>query len=729
MRRLLPLLTLLLLLASCAKEQKTDTSLYSTTRWTEFKVAIVAPLTESEEYRERIERIADWFSQEFHEGQKTLEQGAVLKFEWYDETSMTASDLEKLGSDFASRTDLAAVVGPFYSTSVEVVASKMYLADIPLFVPVMTSEEVQRRYSVATTGRIRSPFMWCLSECDVAQSEVLMGMIASYGYNVEHPDSIPSMALIATDDSYGKTFTEWVPYQAVGMDSELKLNCQYKAGDVKSISESVDQLAGCGVNYAIIAAATVADAEEFVRQVRGRGKKMPRIFFTDVTFNASFLSDPELAESAEGVTMYADPESGFLFSYQARFGELPTPDECMMYDALLLAGMACEYSLLTDMENLNSIVAHFSSADGAPAVNAWNSVGVREYLTQALSTGCASPIRGVSGKLRFDPESFTTRVSSEYALWRVFEGKFVIMSLVSTETVESISKWSSLSHYKNNYQEFNEDIHIQYGPMKDRWAVLVCSSGGWLNYRHVADVLGVYQMLKVRNYDDDHIILVMTDDLSQNARNTYPGEIRSTWDGNNLLEGAVVDYDQKSITASDVCDILLGRSSDRLPTVLKSDSCSNVFIYWSSHGYEGGFNWTGGDAMTSEMFGNTVREMYDRKMYRQMLICTEPCHSASVLNAIENCPGVLGIASAYETESSFADVYDAELGTWLSDRFTNNLLNSLGRERWQIVNPSYWDLYRSLREHTIGSHVKVINSDLFGNLYEDNVYDFFYESE
>ena len=105
----------LLLLASCAKDEVAD-GFYSSTEWTQYTVAVVAPLSESTEYKERIERITDWFSENFHKGQMRMEKGVSLKLEWYDESAMSIEDIQQLGRDFAGREDLAAVVGPFYST-------------------------------------------------------------------------------------------------------------------------------------------------------------------------------------------------------------------------------------------------------------------------------------------------------------------------------------------------------------------------------------------------------------------------------------------------------------------------------------------------------------------------------------------------------------------------------------------------------------------------------------
>ena len=715
----------LLLLASCAKDEVAD-GFYSSTEWTQYTVAVVAPLSESAEYKERIERITDWFTENFHKGQMRMEKGVSLKLEWYDESAMSIEEIKQLGRDFAGREDLAAVVGPFYSTSVDALCSKMYLAGIPIFAPVTTSEDVQRRYAVSSAGVIQEPFLWCMSGCDVTQSEALMDLIVSYGYKDYEDAPNTTVALIAPDDIYGKTFTEWLPYQAVGMELDLKANIQYDSGKEESIAESVESLSESEAEYAVVAAATVGDAREFLRLSREK-KDMPRLFFTDATFNAELLAEPSLAEGAEGMTMYADPESGFQAAYEARYGALPVPDECMLYDALMLCGMACEYSLLTGEEDLNAIVSRFSGIKGT-AVNVWNADGMEVWLSKCGSDETIRPLRGVSGTLSFDPEAHTSRILSHYAHWRVYEGQFVILCHITSNPYETTASWNSISMHEYDWEDFDEDVDITYGNLTDRWAVLVCGSTGWQNYRHSADVLGVYRMMKRSGYDDDHIILVLTDDLSSDSRNIYPGEIRSTPDGDNLLKDVKVDYTQQQVSAQDICDILLGNKSDRLPVVVESGQGSNIFFYWSGHGSVGNFNYTTGGDFTSEMLSATVRQMSDRQRFRQMLICAEPCHSSSVVRSIESIPGVLGIASAYDTESSFADVYNAQMGIWMSDRFSNNLIHKMsGIDAY--ISYTYQELYQHLWQNTIGSHVKVFNADCFGNLYKMNCSDFFYGYE
>jgi glycosylphosphatidylinositol transamidase (GPIT) subunit GPI8 len=82
---------------------------------------------------------------------------------------------------------------------------------------------------------------------------------------------------------------------------------------------------------------------------------------------------------------------------------------------------------------------------------------------------------------------------------------------------------------------------INYPELKDNYAVLIGASEGWSNYRHQADVLGFYHYLKNHGYDDDHIILILADDIAYNERNILPGVVRREQTGINLYENVQID--------------------------------------------------------------------------------------------------------------------------------------------------------------------------------------------
>jgi glycosylphosphatidylinositol transamidase (GPIT) subunit GPI8 len=128
-----------------------------------------------------------------------------------------------------------------------------------------------------------------------------------------------------------------------------------------------------------------------------------------------------------------------------------------------------------------------------------------------------------------------------------------------------------------------------------------------------------------------------------------------------------------------------------------------------------------GQGVTATMLAETLQAMADQKQFRQMLVCLEPCYSANMGQALEGIPGVLAICSAGAYEQSFADAWSNELGVWMCDRFSRNLIG----HATESPDGTYRDLYLYCARHTLGSHVGIYNYTHFGNLYTTGPKDFF----
>uniref|UniRef100_A0A1I7WAC3 GPI-anchor transamidase n=1 Tax=Heterorhabditis bacteriophora TaxID=37862 RepID=A0A1I7WAC3_HETBA len=57
----------------------------------------------------------------------------------------------------------------------------------------------------------------------------------------------------------------------------------------------------------------------------------------------------------------------------------------------------------------------------------------------------------------------------------------------------------------------------------NNWAVLVCTSRFWFNYRHVSNVLALYHTVKRLGIPDRNIIMMLAEDIPCNSRNPRPG--------------------------------------------------------------------------------------------------------------------------------------------------------------------------------------------------------------
>lgn len=676
---------------------------YSSVKVDTCRVAIVMPLSEDAAFKERFEQTANWARELLLDGQLSMAMvtgdstAVALQLEWYDEDT---EDLSSLASVLAARNDLLCVIGPMRSTSVELMATPFARYDKPLISPGASSEDVIRRYSVGTAGTVhRKPFLWTLCETDVSQCEALLSKAWGAGAR--------SISLLVPTDVYGKTFEDWIPF--VGTEIGLSISAIEEYTNTGELESRARAALSSGADCAICVTQTLEETRTVLQVRQALGDKCPRLLFSDAALTASLPGLGDLAEGIEGVAQYADPTTGFQVAYEEHFGRNLSGVEAQLYDAMLLAGFAATVHHATGETDINEILRRITS-EGTEEATVW-SEGDMVWQMYSLRNGKCSKMIGASGVLRFDSEAYTSLISSAYVHWTVYDGTLVPIDYMSTDggnrTEATLASWNWQARQQITIPD--QGSSTEYLPLQSQWAVLVQGSQDWRNYRHQADVLNVYQLLKRNGFPDDHIILIIADDLAYNARNIHPGEVRASADGDNLYRDLEIDYVSSQITTSDIRDILLGNRSDRLPVVVESDARTNVLLFWSGHGSKNSaFNWLSDDYFTAQELRGAIEGM----SFRKLLMMFEPCYSQNMLLQAEGIPGALALSSAASYEQSFADCYSLEMATYLSDRFSNNLVSFLSTK----PDGTYKDLYSYLVTHTLGSHVQVSNGTLFDNL-------------
>ena len=70
----------------------------------------------------------------------------------------------------------------------------------------------------------------------------------------------------------------------------------------------------------------------------------------------------------------------------------------------------------------------------------------------------------------------------------------------------------------------------------------MAGSNGWFNYRHQADVCHAYQIVHAHGVPDDHIIVMMYDDIAYAKENPTPGMIINHPNGTDVYKGVPKDY-------------------------------------------------------------------------------------------------------------------------------------------------------------------------------------------
>ena len=125
----------------------------------------------------------------------------------------------------------------------------------------------------------------------------------------------------------------------------------------------------------------------------------------------------------------------------------------------------------------------------------------------------------------------------------------------------------------------------------DQYAVLVAGSNTYSNYRHQSDIFHHYHILVDRGVKPKNIVVFAYDDIANNQRNPFPGQVFNHPDGSDVYAGVVIDYYGKDVTPENFIAVLTGdekavkKVDDRTTgKVLTSTSADNVFIYFSDHG-------------------------------------------------------------------------------------------------------------------------------------------------
>lgn len=698
MKRLIYILLTTLVILSCSTDG--DEHDKPSRDCVKAKVAVILPMNDGLD--KHWERTLQLCADNMRKATLSAGTGVDITFEMYDELN---HDLKFLADSLAAAGDVTAVIGGLYSSSAKVLAARLRLNDVPLFT-MATTEQLVRGYS--SWGNL-----WAMTETDITQCEVLLSKATMYGDK--------SVALIAKEgDAYCQTFIDWFAFQAEELGIKNEGVFTYTSDETSSMEQAFESGAEC----VICVPAEIEDIEPMLRaqkNVQQRSGAKVRALFSDTAYGSDVIARTgNICEGLEGVTFGADPESGWEISYQVLFGEASTLGEAQAYDACMMIGYAVMMQQLTpDLTFKQAMQRLVSGRDEAQ--EGWMLEDIA-LVAQAIAAGGTPDISGASSNLNFDSKVFTNVLSTVYYDYLIYNQQYVIIDYNSTDgsrrSDATLAGWNWKARQMQEFGDEDENEDENRLPALDqRWALLVATSGGWENYRHQADVLNMYQILRQNGYDDDHIVLIIEDDLAYTPHNPTPGVVRSRVGGENVRQGAVIDYHTSQLRPSDLTDILLGKSSDRLPEVLHPDSNDNVLIFWSGHGLPKGMNWmkdgmfryTDADAMLSALEG--------ARSFRRLLWLAETCYSGAVASAVENHKNMLALTAANAYETSKADVHDLDLDVWLSNRFTATLHDCLTTD----ASISMRDLYYRLFQNTVGSHVCVFGADGYGNLYRSNM--------
>ncbi|KAH6856303.1 gpi-anchor transamidase-like protein [Chaetomium sp. MPI-CAGE-AT-0009] len=248
------------------------------------------------------------------------------------------------------------------------------------------------------------------------------------------------------------------------------------------------------------------------------------------------------------------------------------------------------------------------------------------------------------------------------------------------------------------------------------WAVLVCTSRFWFNYRHLANVLSMYRTVKRLGIPDSQIILMLPDDMACNPRNAFPGTVYSNADRAVDLYGdnIEVDYRGYEVTVENFIRLLTDRVGEEMPRSkrLLTDDRSNILVYMTGHGGNEFLKFQDAEEIGAFDLADAFEQMWEKKRYNEILFMIDTCQANTMYSKLYS-PNIIATGSSELDQSSYSHHADNDIGVAVIDRYTYYNLEFLETEvRDTSSKKTVGDLFDSYTYEKIHSHAGV-RYDLF----------------
>ncbi|GFO03116.1 legumain [Plakobranchus ocellatus] len=217
---------------------------------------------------------------------------------------------------------------------------------------------------------------------------------------------------------------------------------------------------------------------------------------------------------------------------------------------------------------------------------------------------------------------------------------------------------------------------------RKHWALLIAGSAGYGNYRHQADVCHAYQILHKNGIPDEQIVVMMYDDIANNAENPYPGNIINKPGGPNVYPGVPKDYTKDEVNAETFLAVLKGDKEKvknligREGKVIDSGPDDYVFVNFADHGGVGILGMPSPPYLKAKDLNDTLKEMYDQKKFAKLVFYLEACESGSMFNTLPKNINIYTTTAASPDESSYGCYCENDRNTCLGDLYSVNWMEN-----------------------------------------------------
>ncbi|KER19420.1 hypothetical protein T265_11804 [Opisthorchis viverrini] len=238
------------------------------------------------------------------------------------------------------------------------------------------------------------------------------------------------------------------------------------------------------------------------------------------------------------------------------------------------------------------------------------------------------------------------------------------------------------------------------------WVVLVAGTNTWENYRHQADVYHAYQVVRKNKVPPENIITLAYDDIANNPRNPFKGQVFNHYNHRDVYKGVVIDYRGKDVTRDNFMKVLKGDKKHEAneKKVLESGPDDNVFIFYSGHG---GSSYIGllGEYLYAIELNDTLAYMHSKKKFNKLVLYMESCNSGSMFkDVLPSNMGIYVTTSAMEDEASCAVFcFDSKIDVCMANEYPYEWITD--SEQNDIKKRTLKEQYTAVRRKTLLSHV------------------------
>jgi len=617
------------------------------------------------------------------------------------------------------------VIGPYTSDEVFQVSEIFIKNHRVLISPTASSDEMYRAY--AGTGGV-----WRTITNDGETTAVMMQHIKAHDGKY--------VSILTINSSYGETFYDWIPYWAI--EQGIAVTGAETYNTTEEIPDAVGRLLTDNPDFLIFIHS--GEGSE-IREVISSLKNVPSppklyLVYPDID------SDSRVWERADSETLQALLDSGLWKIDMVSTVSTKVPDDTLIlmqkpwdlqfseeyqaiahgdtsgyvpeaYDAVLAgAQVMARFMAFPDISPKTAAMTVLTKGTGDSIPRTVQ--GIQAALDEILA-GDIPILTGATGPLTFREEG-TDRLIPWYETYQIQEGMVREDPIAYTRTTKSdVGLLLGLNESPDPAPDPTPH------PSGEFWAVIGSLSHNWENYRHQADALTMYQYIRDQGVPDDHIILLVYDDIPTDTRNKKPGEVYHTPSVEEVRKDAIPDLTGELVNKGMFLDILTGKGSQAGDPLLKSDENSTVLIYLSSHGQPGGDIVVGDGSkyISPKELADALTEMKESGRFGQLLLVLESCFSGVIASEITT-PGVVIITAAAPDETSKAATYDSELSNWLSDEFTSRLITILRDPEFDgSIRHLYQNVYYNVRSShpTISRGCESIDLPLtlfFGGTYD-----------